>query len=198
VLLLSQRILLVAPQDVKSAGAAQSALLGAIPTLPNAELADFTYDNFQEIDGPMLPFTTTPPGRRNGWNPEDEAVAGAVGCHEQQPSGEIASSEEEGEAEEESCEVTWKKSQRLADGLMRFSIGLLKEVQLESNGTNVILSPLSIALALSHLALGNFLVTKAPFPALPCTPSWRHQEPMCKMQRLNTAPSTSSYSRSFN
>ncbi|NXT41582.1 A2AP protein, partial [Pelecanoides urinatrix] len=97
---------------------------------------------------------TTPPGTRNDWNPEDEAVAGAVGCREQQPPGEIASSEEEGEAEDKSCEMTWKKSQRLANGLMRFSIDLLKEVQLESNRTNVILSPLSIALALSHLALG--------------------------------------------
>lgn len=119
-------------------------------------MADITYDNFQEIDGPMLPFTTALPGMRNDWNPEDEVIAGAVGCHEQQPSGETASSEEEGEAEDKSCEMTWKKSQRLADGLMRFSIDLLREVQLESNRTNVILSPFSIALALSHLALGNF------------------------------------------
>ncbi|XP_005240499.1 alpha-2-antiplasmin isoform X3 [Falco biarmicus] len=141
-------------KDVKSAGVTQPALLGAIPTLPNAEPVDFTYDSFQEIDGPMLPFTITPPGMRNDRNPEDEAIAGAVGCHEQQPSGNIASSEEEGEAEDKNCEMTGKKSQRLADGLMRFSIDLLKEVQLESNRTNVILSPLSIALALSHLALG--------------------------------------------
>ncbi|XP_028943135.1 alpha-2-antiplasmin [Antrostomus carolinensis] len=141
-------------KDVKSAGAVQSALPGAIPTLPNAKLADFTYDNLQEIDGPMLPFTTTLPGTRNDWSPEDEVIAGAVGCHGQQPSGEIASSEEEGETEDKSCEMTWKKSQRLVDGLMRFSIELLREVQLESNRTNVILSPLSIALALSHLALG--------------------------------------------
>ncbi|NXN96906.1 A2AP protein, partial [Rhinopomastus cyanomelas] len=94
------------------------------------------------------------PGMRNGWNPEDEVLAGAVGCHKQPLPGETASSDEEGEAEDESCEMTWKKSPRLADGLMRFSINLLKEVQLESNRTNVILSPLSIALALSHLALG--------------------------------------------
>ncbi|NXX78519.1 A2AP protein, partial [Urocolius indicus] len=94
---------------------------------------------------------TTLLGKRNDWNPEDEATAGAVGCREQQPPGEIASSEE---AEDNSCEMTWKKRQRLADGLMKFSINLLREVQLESNRTNVILSPLSIALALSHLALG--------------------------------------------
>ncbi|XP_026717183.1 alpha-2-antiplasmin isoform X2 [Athene cunicularia] len=141
-------------KDVKSAGVAQSALLGAIPTLPKAELVDFTYDSFQEVDESMLHFTTTPPGMRNDWNSEDEAIAEAVGCHEQQPAGKTASSEEEGEAEDESCEMTWKKSKRLADGLMRFSIDLLREVQLESNRTNVILSPLSIALALSHLALG--------------------------------------------
>ncbi|XP_009643451.1 alpha-2-antiplasmin isoform X2 [Egretta garzetta] len=142
-------------KDIKSAGAVQSAALGATPTLPNAELADFTHDNFQEIDGPMLPFATTLPGTRNDWKPEDEAIAEAVGCHGQQPYGETASSEEEGEAEDDkSCEMTSKKSQKLADGLMRFSIELLKEVQLESNRPNVILSPLSIALALSHLALG--------------------------------------------
>uniref|UniRef100_A0A8C0HLA7 Serpin family F member 2 n=1 Tax=Buteo japonicus TaxID=224669 RepID=A0A8C0HLA7_9AVES len=122
--------------------------------MPSAGMADITYDNFQEIDGPMLPFTTALPGMRNDWNPEDEVIAGAVGCHEQQLSGETASSEEEGEAEDKNCEMTWKKSQRLADGLMRFSIDLLREVQLESNRTNVILSPFSIALALSHLALG--------------------------------------------
>ncbi|KAM6110765.1 alpha-2-antiplasmin [Pterocles gutturalis] len=142
-------------KDVKSVGAVQSALQGAIPTMPNAELADVTQDNFQQIDGPMLPVATTLPGSRSDWSPEDEEViAGAVGCREQQPSGDIASSEEEGEAEDKSCEITWKTRRRLADGLTRFSIDLLREVQLESNRTNVILSPLSIALALSHLALG--------------------------------------------
>ncbi|XP_009707848.1 PREDICTED: alpha-2-antiplasmin [Cariama cristata] len=141
-------------KDVKSAGVEQSALLGTLSPVPNAELTDFTYDSFQEIDGPMLPFTTTPPGTRNDQNPEDEVIAEAVDCNEQQSSGEITSSEEEGEAEDKSCETTWKKTQRLADGLMRFSINLLREIQLESNRTNVILSPLSITLALSHLALG--------------------------------------------
>ncbi|NXR06312.1 A2AP protein, partial [Semnornis frantzii] len=97
---------------------------------------------------------TTLPGTSHEWNLDDEVLAGTVGCHEQQPSGDIASSEEEEEAEDKSCEMTLKKSRRLADGLMRFSIDLLREVQLESNSTNVILSPLSIALALSHLALG--------------------------------------------
>ncbi|KAM4886734.1 alpha-2-antiplasmin isoform 2-T2 [Sylvia borin] len=117
--------------------------------LPKGELVEFTYDSFQENDGAMSPFTTTLPDTRDDWNSEDEAIAGAGGCR-----GENASSEEEGEAGDKSCEMTWKKSQRLTDGLMRFSIDLLREVQLESNTTNVILSPLSIALALSHLALG--------------------------------------------
>ncbi|XP_054064426.1 alpha-2-antiplasmin [Rissa tridactyla] len=141
-------------KDLKSAGIVQVALPGDIATLPNTELVDFTYDSFQEIDGPMSRFTTTPPDMRDDWSPEDEAIAGAEGCREQQPSGEIPSSEEEGEAGHENCEMRWKKSHRLADGLMRFSIDLLREVQLESNRSNVILSPLSIALALSHLALG--------------------------------------------
>ncbi|NXA59789.1 A2AP protein, partial [Mohoua ochrocephala] len=97
---------------------------------------------------------STLPDTRDDWNSEDEAVAGAGGCRGKKSPGEKASSEEEGEAGDKSCEMTWKKSQRLADGLMRFSIDLLREVQPESNRTNVILSPLSIALALSHLALG--------------------------------------------
>ncbi|NXT80739.1 A2AP protein, partial [Zapornia atra] len=89
------------------------------------------------------------------WYPEEKVTVEAVGCHEHhEPPGGIAFSEEEGEAEDKNCKMTWKKSQRLADGLMRFSIDLLREVQLESNSTNMVLSPLSIALALSHLALG--------------------------------------------
>lgn len=140
---------------MKNAGIVQSDLPGAIPPkemakLPKGELVEFTYDSFQENGGAMAPFTTNLPDMRDDWNSEDEAVAGAGGCR-----GENASSEEEGEAGDKSCEMTWKKSQRLADGLMRFSIDLLREVQQESNRTNVILSPLSIALTLSHLALGN-------------------------------------------
>lgn len=74
---------------------------------------------------------------------------------------------------------------------MRFSTDLLREVQQEFNGNNVILSPLSIALALSNLALGNLLEQHLllPFPE-PLPPGWRHWEPTCKMQRLNTSPST--------
>ncbi|NXF94122.1 A2AP protein, partial [Eubucco bourcierii] len=97
---------------------------------------------------------TALPGTSHEWNLDDEVLAGTVGCHYQQPSADVASSEEEGEAEDKSCEMTLRKSWKLADGLMRFSIDLLRQVQLESNSTNVILSPLSIALALSHLALG--------------------------------------------
>ncbi|NXM68412.1 A2AP protein, partial [Serilophus lunatus] len=95
---------------------------------------------------------TTLPDTTDDGTLEDEPIAGAGGCRGNKPLGETASSE--GEVEDTSCEMSWKKSQRLADGLMRFSINLLREVQLESNRTNVILSPLSIALALSHLAMG--------------------------------------------
>lgn len=144
--------ILVSHQDVKSAGMVQPDSQGAIPTLPKGGLVEFSYDSFQENDGATSPFTSTLPDMRDDWKSEDE---GAGGCRGKKSPGEKASSEEEGEAGEKSCEMTWKKSQRLADGLMRFSIDLLREVQLESNRTNVILSPLSIALALSHLALGN-------------------------------------------
>ncbi|XP_030916503.1 alpha-2-antiplasmin isoform X2 [Geospiza fortis] len=138
-------------RDVKSAGIAQSELLGAIPALPEGKMVEFSYDSFQENDGAMSAFPSTLPDTRDDWNSEDEAVAGAGGCRGLKSPGENASSEEAGDI---SCEMTWKKSQKLADGLMRFSIDLLREVELQSNRTNVILSPLSIALALSHLALG--------------------------------------------
>uniref|UniRef100_U3JVU3 Serpin family F member 2 n=1 Tax=Ficedula albicollis TaxID=59894 RepID=U3JVU3_FICAL len=146
--------ILVSPQDLKSAGIAQSDVLGTIPTLPKGKLVEFTYDSFQENNGPVSASTNTLPDTSDDWNSEDEAIAGAGDCREKKSPGENATSEEEGEAGDKSCKMTWKNSQRLADGLMRFSIDLLREVQLESNRANVILSPLSIALALSHLALG--------------------------------------------
>lgn len=144
--------ILVSPQDMKSAGILQSFVESATPPLIKEKLVEYTYDSFQENNEPMSAFTTSLPDMSDDWNSE-EAVAGAGDCREKKSPGENASSEEEGEAGDKSCKMTWKKSQRLADGLMRFSIDLLRELQ--SNRTNVILSPLSIALALSHLALGN-------------------------------------------
>ncbi|XP_021406546.2 alpha-2-antiplasmin [Lonchura striata] len=160
-------------RDVKSAGIAQkSDLLGAIPTLPEGKIVEFSYDSFQENDGPMSAFPTT--HMRDDWNSQEEAVAGVGNCRGKKSPGKNASSEEEGEAGDKSCEMTWKKSQRLADGMMRFSIDLLREVQLESKRSNVILSPLSIALALSHLALGaanqteKHLLEVMHLEAVPC------------------------------
>uniref|UniRef100_A0A8C7E876 Serpin family F member 2 n=1 Tax=Nothoprocta perdicaria TaxID=30464 RepID=A0A8C7E876_NOTPE len=80
--------------------------------------------------------------------------------------GQVSSSEEEDEGEDQTCDKARKKSHRLAKGLMKFSFDLLREVQLESSGDNVILSPLSITLALSHLALGNVLAMRVA--AVPC------------------------------
>lgn len=185
-LLLSQcYILLISPQNLKSGGDEESALPEAIPTLLDAKLAD-TWETYG-----TTPSISTSAETEEEESPGDKATAGAVSCHEQEPSGKTLSSEEEGEGEEESCDITWKKSQKLANGLMRFSTDLLREVQQEFNGNNVILSPLSIALALSNLALGNLLEQHLllPFPE-PLPPGWRHWEPTCKMQRLNTSPST--------
>uniref|UniRef100_A0A8B9Q931 Serpin family F member 2 n=1 Tax=Apteryx owenii TaxID=8824 RepID=A0A8B9Q931_APTOW len=149
---LEQKHLSLELEDLEGAGTVQldahtadtpCALPEAAPTLPNAEVLDSTSDTWEEIYGPTLPFTTattattTTTGSRNDWSP-----------------GEVHSSEEEDEGEDKNCDMTWKKSQRLAKGLMKFSIDLFREVQLESNRANVILSPLSITLALSHLALG--------------------------------------------
>lgn len=70
---------------------------------------------------------------------------------------EVGSSEEEEESEERCSDMSWEHTHRLAEGLMKFTIDLLTEVQLETRRPNVILSPLSITLALSQLALGNLL-----------------------------------------
>ncbi|XP_035428041.1 alpha-2-antiplasmin [Cygnus atratus] len=138
-------------KDLKGDGEVLAALPGAVPTLPDAKLSDTR----EETYGTTLPFPTTPEGIENDESPEDTARAGAGNCHGKELAGEVLSSEEEGEDEDnQSCDITWKKSQRLANGLMKFSINLLREVQQESDRSNVILSPLSIALALSHLALG--------------------------------------------
>ncbi|POI31294.1 hypothetical protein CIB84_004955, partial [Bambusicola thoracicus] len=135
-------------KNLKSGGDEESALPEAIPTLLDAKLAD-TWETYG-----TTPSLSTSAETGEEESPGDKATAGAVSCHEQEPYGKTLSSEEEGEGEEESCDITWKKSQKLANGLMRFSIDLLREVQQESNRNNVILSPLSIALALSNLALG--------------------------------------------
>nr|XP_047923917.1 alpha-2-antiplasmin isoform X1 [Anser cygnoides] len=138
-------------KDLKGDEKVLAALPGAVPTLPDAKLSDA----WEEAYRTALPFPTTPEGIENDESPEDTATAGAGNCHGQELAGEVLSSEEEGEDEDnQSCDITWKKSQRLAKGLMKFSIDLLREVQQESDRSNVILSPLSIALALSHLALG--------------------------------------------
>lgn len=152
--------LLVSPQDLKGDGEVASALPGA---LPDAKLSD----TWGETYGHTSPFPTTPEGIKNDESPEDTARAGAGNCHGEEPAGEVLSSEED--EDNQSCDITWKKSQRLASGLMKFSIDLLREVQQENDRSNVILSPLSIALALSHLALGKFLAAKPVF-SFPCTP----------------------------
>ncbi|NWI98849.1 A2AP protein, partial [Crypturellus undulatus] len=94
-------------------------------------------DTWEDIHGPTTPFTTATPGSGGDGGP-----------------GDISSSEEEDEGQDKTCDKIGKKSHRLAKGLMKFSFELLRAVQLESSGDNVILSPLSITLALSHLALG--------------------------------------------
>ncbi|XP_006131341.1 alpha-2-antiplasmin [Pelodiscus sinensis] len=125
-------------------------LPGVAPTLPNAAVPDSTSDTWEDIHGPTQPLTTTSPT-----SPEPQLVPGAVGDHKQALEGQEAdSSEEEGEGRERGCDTSQEQRRRLADDLMKFTIDLLREVQLEPSRRNVILSPLSITLALSHLALG--------------------------------------------
>ncbi|XP_074870210.1 alpha-2-antiplasmin [Carettochelys insculpta] len=128
------------------------------PTLPNAALQDSTSDTWEDIHGPTLPLTTTTtttttsPGA-GFTSSKGHLVPEAVGDHKQVlEEQKFDSSEEEGQ--EHGCDMSQEQRRSLADSLMKFTIDLLTEVQLEASKPNVILSPLSITLALSHLALG--------------------------------------------
>uniref|UniRef100_A0A8D0GTN8 Serpin family F member 2 n=1 Tax=Sphenodon punctatus TaxID=8508 RepID=A0A8D0GTN8_SPHPU len=67
-----------------------------------------------------------------------------------------------------------EQTHRLADTMMQFTIDLLREMQRDNSKDNVILSPFSIALALSQLALGaanqteKHLLEALHVEALPC------------------------------
>ncbi|XP_006032910.1 alpha-2-antiplasmin [Alligator sinensis] len=135
-------------------------LPAAVSTLPNAVVSDSTSDTWEDIHGPTLPPTPTPTTttttttvcRDKFMSPEGEPVTGTVGSHEQVLEGqEVDSSEEE---EERNCNISQERMRKLADGLMKFTADLLQEVERENSQPNMVLSPLSITLALSHLALG--------------------------------------------
>ncbi|XP_067422082.1 alpha-2-antiplasmin isoform X1 [Emydura macquarii macquarii] len=132
----------------------------ADPTLPNARVADSTSDTWEDIHGLTLPLTTTTTTTTTSptdglTSSEGQLVTGTVGGQKQMLEGqEVGSSEEEEESEERCSDMSREHTHRLAEGLMKFTIDLLTEVQLETRRPNVILSPLSITLALSQLALG--------------------------------------------
>ncbi|XP_019401406.1 PREDICTED: alpha-2-antiplasmin [Crocodylus porosus] len=135
-------------------------LPAAVSTLPNAAVSDSTSDTWEDIHGPTSPptpttTTTTTVCRENFTSPEGEPVPGTGGSHEQVLEGqEVDSSDEEEEDEERNCNISQQRIRKLADGLMKFTADLLQEVELDNSQPNVVLSPLSITLALSHLALG--------------------------------------------
>uniref|UniRef100_A0A8C8VLI5 Serpin family F member 2 n=1 Tax=Pelusios castaneus TaxID=367368 RepID=A0A8C8VLI5_9SAUR len=127
------------------------------PTLPNAAVPDSTSDTWEDIHGhtPPLPTTTTTTSPRDGCTSSVGQLVTETGGHKQMLGAqEVDSSEEEGDGQERGCNMSRKQMHRLAEGVMKFTIDLLTEVQLETSRSNVILSPLSITLALSQLALG--------------------------------------------
>ncbi|XP_034608555.1 alpha-2-antiplasmin isoform X2 [Trachemys scripta elegans] len=133
-------------------------LPGVDPTLPNAAVSDSTSDTWEDIHGATLPLPTTSSTTSPGaglTSSGGHLVTGTVGDHKQVLEvQEVDSSEEEGEGQERGCDMSQEQTRRLAEGLMKFTIDLLTEVQMETSRPNVILSPLSITLALSQLALG--------------------------------------------
>ncbi|KAJ6657266.1 hypothetical protein lerEdw1_002633 [Lerista edwardsae] len=82
-----------------------------------------------------------------------------VAREEGQVSEEDQSSSERREEEEEDgldCDgnIPPKRMRKVAEAMMKFTADLLREVELKDDDSNVFLSPLSISLALAHLALG--------------------------------------------
>lgn len=75
--------------------------------------------------------------------------------------GENAESSSE-EDLDESCGPLNSKELRRAIGsrIMKFGLELLENLKAEPKQSNIIISPLSVSLALSHLALGMFLTCK--------------------------------------
>ncbi|XP_030392161.1 alpha-2-antiplasmin [Gopherus evgoodei] len=127
------------------------------PTLPNAAKLDSTSDTWEDIHGPTQPLPTTTSTTSPGaglTSSEGHLVTGTEEHRQVLEGQEVDSFEEEGEGQERGCDMSQAQTHRLAEGLMKFTIDLLTEVQMETSRPNVILSPLSITLALSQLALG--------------------------------------------
>lgn len=66
---------------------------------------------------------------------------------------------------------TREKTRRLSQAMMAFTTDLFSLVAQRSTSPNVILSPLSVALALSHLALGTVAAVGAHFSRVTPHPS---------------------------
>ncbi|XP_053130538.1 alpha-2-antiplasmin isoform X2 [Hemicordylus capensis] len=82
---------------------------------------------------------------------------GAAGALEEQPGPTAAGSgSEEAEGGQPGCEgdVPPQKMHRVAEAMMQFTADLLRVLEREDPGGNLCFSPLSISLALAHLALG--------------------------------------------
>ncbi|XP_029468263.1 alpha-2-antiplasmin [Rhinatrema bivittatum] len=118
-------------------------------------LQDSTSDTWEEIHPnagtTVFPLMSTPWPVEVTPVPEDQVAAGiAAESHEQE------NTSEEGDDEEGACpkSVSPEAMRNLSEAMMKFSIDLFRQVDLESKKPNVILSPFSIALSLAQLALG--------------------------------------------
>lgn len=73
------------------------------------------------------------------------------------PTAEHAESSSEEDLDELCGPLSSKELQRaVGSGIMKFGLELLENLKADSKQSNIIISPLSVSLALSQLALGTF------------------------------------------
>ncbi|XP_053562198.1 alpha-2-antiplasmin [Bombina bombina] len=123
--------------------------------IPDSGFLDSTADTWADIYGETTtPFSTTPTTA--------EVTPSVPGEHldiktTEQSSREVApdSEEEEEDSDDDSTsDLSSAEIRKFTQGIMSFSADLLKQVDVDSNKPNVVMSPLSIALGLLQLSLG--------------------------------------------
>ncbi|XP_030078000.1 alpha-2-antiplasmin [Microcaecilia unicolor] len=133
------------------------------PLYTDSSFQDSTSDTWEDIyphaNTTAFPQTSTTSPVEVTTATEDQVVPGITEQSSVEGSdleGDQEDFLEEGEDEERRCKktVSLKEMHSLAEAMIKFSIDLFKQVHLESKTPNVLLSPFSIFLSLSQLALG--------------------------------------------
>ncbi|XP_007668099.2 alpha-2-antiplasmin isoform X2 [Ornithorhynchus anatinus] len=140
-------LLLISLSPLHWGSAGSSLPAGAVFTpLPNSGVQDSTFDTRENNSGSSSPLAGAPleetdsgPGPGGPDGAEEVRGIGSPGAKEANSCAEAPSP---------------KRMRKLAAAMMKFTADLFGDVLLKSDRPNVVLSPLSVALALSHLTLG--------------------------------------------